>query len=158
MTTQDSDYHSPPHPSTYPSHMPHPHSGASAAVGTQGDVAGDDGVTSTTSWNITGQCSNSPYTGELKRRGGGGGRGRREEKWGGGWGEGGREVKWESGRGREGCLLTTCFFFPLSVPASLWHAWEDGNHCSNVRCSGCRNLGWGFPLTSLNNLLITKGI
>lgn len=98
--------------------MPHPHSGASAG---RGDVVGDDGVTSTTSWNITGQCSNSPYTGEegggeveLTREGGG------ERGRAGGADEGGREGVFDH------------FPFSCSVPAALWTAQQVGTHGCHV--------------------------
>lgn len=63
------------HPSTASqlSHPHHPHPPtaaltsaltAQAAVAAAAGPGGDDRVTSTTSWNVTGQCTSSPYAGE----------------------------------------------------------------------------------------------
>ena len=63
------------HPSTA-SQLSHPHHPpptaaltsaltAQAAVAAAAGPGGDDRVTSTTSWNVTGQCTSSPYAGEL---------------------------------------------------------------------------------------------
>ena len=50
---------------SHPHHPPAPaHTSALTGAGTRGE--GEDRVTSTTSWNVTGQCtSSSPYAGEF---------------------------------------------------------------------------------------------